>query len=110
MPLAQEWVLFLEYLHVPSPVPINLSMSCGQTAKQAIIFGTTIWSRSVKIGDLVRKRNLPPCHPIIGLVVKINHTHYSDGSCDSPTVRVSWSDGYGTFWTTTGSLEIISSK
>jgi len=64
----------------------------------------------VKVGDLVRKRNRPDGPVLIGLVVKINHINYSDGSRDSPTVRVSWSDGYGTFWTTTGSLEIISSK
>jgi hypothetical protein len=63
----------------------------------------------MKVGDLVRKLR-PACHPIIGLVVKINHIPRSDGSYNSPTVRVSWSDGYGCFWTTTDSLEIISNK
>ena len=65
----------------------------------------------MKPGDLVRKRNVPPGHPVrdaIGIVVAINEVTRSDGTVDSPTVQVQWPDDYGKFWTTTQSLEVVS--
>ncbi len=65
----------------------------------------------MKLGDLVRKRNVPPDHPVrdaIGIVVAINEITRNDGTVDSPTVQVQWPGDYGKFWTTTQSLEVVS--
>ena len=65
----------------------------------------------MKPGDLVRKRNVPLGHPVkdaIGIVVAVNEVTRRDGTVDSPTVQVQWPDGYGKFWTTTQSLEVVS--
>ena len=65
----------------------------------------------MKPGDLERKRNVPPGHPVrdaIGIVVAIHHVPRRDGTVDSPTVQVQWPGDYGKFWTTTQSLEVVS--
>ena len=65
----------------------------------------------MKLGDLVRKRNVPPGHPVrdaIGIIVAINEVTRSDGTVDSPTAQVQWPGDYGKFWTTTQSLEVMS--
>ena len=63
----------------------------------------------MKVGDLVRKRD-PWVQDTVGVVIKINAVQRRDGSWDTPTVRVWWPDGYGTFWTTSESLVIVSGK
>tara|TARA_B100000963_G_scaffold297300_1_gene268733 strand:+ start:1333 stop:1536 length:204 start_codon:yes stop_codon:yes gene_type:complete len=65
----------------------------------------------VKVGDLVKKRNIPVDHSVsgaIGIVVAINMVERHDGTVDSPTVQVQWPGDYGKFWTTTQSLEVVS--
>ncbi len=65
----------------------------------------------MKLGDLVRKRNVPPDHPVrdaIGIVIALRPVTRLDGTVDSPTVQVQWPGDYGKFWTTTQSLEVVS--
>jgi hypothetical protein len=63
----------------------------------------------MKPGTLVKKKYKPGLvADKIGIVLKSNRWQRSDGTYDSPTVQVMWPDGYGTFWTTSDTLEIVS--
>jgi len=58
----------------------------------------------VKAGDLVRKRKRPGIYRHFGLVVKAR----IDASTGMQAVRVHYFGDYGTFWTSSRSLEVVS--
>jgi len=64
----------------------------------------------MKIGDLVKKKYKPGIvtEGLVGVVVYANTWQRVDGTFETPSVRVQWPGDYGTFWTTSDSLEIVS--
>ena len=64
----------------------------------------------MKVGDLVKKKYKPglATEGLVGVVVRVNTWQRVDGTIDTPSIRVQWPGDYGTFWTTSDSLEIVS--
>ena len=64
----------------------------------------------MKVGDLVKKKYKPglAVEGLVGIVLHVNIWHRANGTIYTPSIRVKWPDDYGTFWTTSDSLEIVS--
>ena len=65
---------------------------------------------SMKVGDLVKKKYKPglAAEGLVGIVLHVNTFTAVNGIIYTPSIRVKWPDDYGTFWTTSDSLEIVS--